>query len=343
MTAPAAVDASRDADLPPARVGSDHHRRTALGRLGWATTAVIAAALVVIPIGMLASSILTPSTDVWREQWQTRLPGEIVDTLVLVTGVGFCSIVLGTGLAWLVAAYRFPGRRVLGWALVLPLAVPGYILGFVTTSVFGFAGPVQTWWRDQFGRDAWFPDIRSMPGAVAILSLTLYPYVYLLARAALRDQAGGAYFVARTLGASPSQAARRVVLPMLRPAIAAGAAVVVMETLTDFATVQYFGIDTVSVGVFRIWRGTYDRDAAAELATLVLVLALLAIGLERVLRGRARYGAAGGQDAGIVPRRLGRWRGPAATVVATSVVLAGFGAPTLQLAVWAIREARGDR
>ncbi len=130
---------------------------------------------------------------------------------------------------------------------------------------------------------------------------------------------------------------------MLRPAIAAGAAIVVMETLTDFATVQYFGVDTVSVGVFRIWRGTYDRDAAAELATLVLVFAVLAIGLERILRGRARYGRAGGQDAGIPPRRLRGWRAMAATVGCAAVVVLGFGAPTAQLAVWAIREQTGNR
>ena len=183
-----------------------------------------------------------------------------------------------------------------------------------------------------------------MPGAIVTLSLTLYPYVYLLARAALRDQAAGAYFVARTLGASLGEAARRVVLPMLRPAIAAGAAVVVMETLTDFATVQYFGVDTVTVGVFRIWRGTYDRDAASEIATLVLVFALLAIGLERVLRGRARFGESGGQGAGVEPRRLRgvarRARRPSRGVV---VVLVAFGAPTAQLLAWAIDEQRGDR
>ena len=158
------------------------HRRHRLGRIGWAASAVVAAALVVVPIGMLAVSVLRPNTEMWRQQWRTRLPGEIVSTLVLVGGVAGCSIVLGTGLAWLVSAYRFPGRRVIGWALVLPLAVPGYILGFVTTSVFGVAGPVQSWWRDQFGRDAWFPDIRTMPGAIVTLTLTLYPYVYLLAR-----------------------------------------------------------------------------------------------------------------------------------------------------------------
>jgi iron(III) transport system permease protein len=319
------------------------HRRHRLGRIGWAASAVVAAALVVVPIGMLAVSVLRPNTEMWRQQWRTRLPGEIVSTLVLVGGVAGCSIVLGTGLAWLVSAYRFPGRRVIGWALVLPLAVPGYILGFVTTSVFGVAGPVQSWWRDQFGRDAWFPDIRTMPGAIVTLTLTLYPYVYLLARAALRDQAASAYFVARTLGASSAEATRRVVLPMLRPAIAAGAAVVVMETLTDFATVQYFGVDTVSVGVFRIWRGTYDRDAAAELATLVLVFALVVIGIERMLRGRARFGRAGGEDAGIRPRRLRGWRALAATLGTGAVVVVAFGAPTAQLAAWAIREQRGSR
>ncbi|MET0326886.1 MAG: hypothetical protein ABW219_16830, partial [Ilumatobacteraceae bacterium] len=138
--------ASAAPDAPDASTRVRHRHR--LGRLGWATTAVVAAALVVVPIGMLAVSVLRPNTEMWRQQWRTRLPGEIVSTLVLVGGVAGCSIVLGTGLAWLVSAYRFPGRRVVGWALVLPLAVPGYILGFVTTSVFGVAGPVQSWWRD---------------------------------------------------------------------------------------------------------------------------------------------------------------------------------------------------
>jgi iron(III) transport system permease protein len=232
---------------------------------------------------------------------------------------------------------------VLRWAVVLPLAVPGYILGFVTTSVFGVAGPVQSWWRDTFGADAWFPEVRSMPGAIVTLSLTLYPYVYLLARAALRDQAGSAYFVARTLGAGPGEAARRVVLPMLRPALAAGVAVVVMETLTDFATVAYFNVDTVSVGVFRVWRGTYERDQAAELATLVLLFALSAIGIERLLRGRAHFGQAAGAGGGIEPRRVSARRGWAMTIGATLVVALGFGAPATQLAVWAVREQTGPR
>jgi iron(III) transport system permease protein len=182
-----------------------------------------------------------------------------------------------------------------------------------------------------------------MWGAIVTFTLVLYPYVYLLTRAALRDQAAGAYFAARTLGAGPSEAARRVVLPLVRPAIAAGAAVVMMETLTDFATVQYFGVDTVSVGVFRIWRGTYDRDAASEIATLVLAFALLAIGFERVARGRARYGQSGGAGAGLDARRLTGARAWAATALCTLVVAAAFVGPVVRLAGWAIAEQTSDR
>jgi iron(III) transport system permease protein len=303
----------------------------------------VAAVLVVVPVAMLASSILRPRGDVWSQQWSTRLPGELWSTAVLLVGVGVSATVLGAGLAWLTAAYRFPGSRQFGWMLILPLALPSYILGFLTLSTVGRTGPIQGWWRDTFGDDAWFPPVESMGGAIATFSLVLFPYVYLLTRAALRDQAAGAYFAARTLGAGPNEAARRVVLPLVRPAIAAGGAVVMMETLTDFATVQYFGVDTVSVGVFRIWRGTYDRDAASEIATLVLAFALLAIGFERVARGRARYGESGGAGAGLEPRRLTGWRALAATGACAAVVVLAFLGPVVRLAEWAIRERFTER
>lgn len=318
-------------------------RRDRAGRAGWSLSTVLVAALVVIPVAMLATSVLRPNTDVWRQQWSTRLPGQLVDTMVLLVGVGVGTIVIGAGLAWLVTAYRFPGSRRLGWMLVLPLAMPGYILGFLTLSVVGFTGPVQGAWRNVFGQDAWFPDVQSLGGAIAVFTLVLYPYVYLLTRAALRDQAAGAYHAARTLGAGPTEAARRVVFPLVRPAIAAGAAVVMMETLTDFATVQYFDVDTVSVGVFRIWRGTFDRDAASEFATLVLMFALLVIGFERVARGRARFGQAGGAGSGMEPHRLVGWRAIAATGTCVAVIVAAFAAPVTQLAVWAIREQTSAR
>jgi iron(III) transport system permease protein len=313
------------------------------GRPGWVAGPVLVAALAIAPIAMLATSVLRPNTEVWRQQWQTRLPDQIVTTLVLTIGVVTASVALGVGLAWLVGAHRFPGRGVVSWALVLPLAMPSYILGFVTTAVFGVAGPVQTWWRDQFGRDAWFPEVRSLPGAIITLTLTLYPYVYLLARTALRDQAATAALVARTLGASRGEVTRRVVIPMLRPAIAAGAAIVAMETLTDFATVQYFNQETVTVGVFRIWRGTYDRDAASEIATLVLVLALFAIGFERILRGRARFGESAGEATRVDPLPLRGWRAGAATAAATAVITLAFLAPVARLVTWAVAEQRSAR
>lgn len=299
--------------------------------------------LAVAPVGAVLGGVLRPNAEVWRQQWETRLPGQIWSSLLLVTGVAGCTIVLGVGLAWLVGAHDFPGRRLLSWALVLPLAIPAYILGFVVTSVLGVAGPMQGWWRDAIGQDAWFPEIRSLPFAILTFSLTLYPYVYLLARAALRDQAGESLWVARCLGASRAEAFRRVVLPMLRPAIAAGAAIVIMETLTDFATVQYFGVDTITVGVFRIWRGTYDRDAAAEIASLVLLFAILVIALERISRGRARFAEAGGTGAGFERHRLHGARAAAATATASAVVLVAFVAPCARLITWALAEQRSDR
>ncbi|MEM8905328.1 MAG: ABC transporter permease subunit, partial [Actinomycetota bacterium] len=204
-------------------------------QLGWPVVSIVVAALAVIPIGFLAISVLDPNVEVWRQQWRTRLPDQLVDTAVLLLGVSVGSLLLGGGLAWLISAYRFPGSRLFGWLLIAPLAMPSYVLGFVTLSVIGFTGPVQNWWRDTFGQDAWFPEVRSMGGAIVVFTLVLYPYVFLLARAALADQAGGAYEVARSLGADPFEAARRVLVPLLRPALAAGVAVVMMETLTDFA------------------------------------------------------------------------------------------------------------
>ena len=337
-------------DLPSSPTGRStradervtNRRRDRIGSWGWTWSAVIAAVLVIAPVAMLATSVLRPNVDVWRDQWNTRLPGEIRDTVLLLVGVGLGTIVVGAGFAWLVTAYRFPGSRQLGWLLILPLAMPGYILGFLTLSVVGFTGPVQGAWRDTFGADAWFPDVQSVGGAVLVFTLVLYPYVYLMTRAALRDQAAGAYHAARTLGATPSEAARRVVFPLVRPAVAAGAAIVMMETLTDFATVQYFDVDTVSVGVFRIWRGQFDRDAASEFATLVLVFALAVIGLERAARGRARFGQAGGADSGIEQRRLTGWRAWTATGVCAAMIVAAFVGPVLQLTSWAIDEQTGE-
>lgn len=340
MTAPGT---GPSAPGPARAAGVDLSPADRLSAVSWPLLAVTVALLVVTPVAFLSVSVLDPGVDVWVQQWRTRLPSQLSRTAGLLGGVAVGTLLLGTGLAWLVSAYRFPGSRVFGWLLVAPLAMPSYVLGFVVLSVVGYTGPVQGAWRAAFGDGAWFPEVRSLGGAVVVFTLVLYPYVYLLARAALADQAGAAYEAARTLGAGPFEALRRVTAPLLRPALAGGAAIVMMETLTDFATVQYFGVDTLSVGVFRIWRGTFDRDAASELATLVLLVALAVVAVERVLRGRARYGQAGGAGGGVRTRVLSGWRAGAATAACSAVSGLAFAAPTAQLVVWAVGEALGPR
>jgi iron(III) transport system permease protein len=303
-------------------------------RRGWTVATGVVAALVVVPVGIVAASVLTPSVEVWRFLWESGLWRAIVATVVLMGGVVVGTLVLGSGLAWLVATYRFPGRGVFSWLLVLPLAVPAYVLGFVAVSLLDAPGPVQTALRGLFGPDVWFPAPRVMWLAVAVLTLALYPYVYLLVRAALSEQGAATYGAARTLGLGPVRAARRVVLPLARPSLAAGGALVAMETLTDFATIQYFNVETVSVAVYRVWTGMYDRAAATELASMVLVFAVAVIAFERLLRGRARYHQPGGGRATVEAVPLSGAKAWAATAACAGVVGMAFVVPALRLLGW---------
>jgi iron(III) transport system permease protein len=311
-------------------------------RRGWTAVVIAAAGIAVIPVVAVTAGALTPEHASWRQLWDTVLPGMIGRTLALMLCVAAGTLVLGAGLAWLVSAYRFPGSRVFGWLLVLPLAMPAYILGFVFLSVLDYPGPVQTGVRAVFGPDAWFPEVRSIPGAATVLSLALFPYVYLLARTALYAHAPATYEAARTLGAGHARAGVRVVLPLARPSLAAGLALVMMETLTDFATVSYFNVQTVSVGIYQVWKGQFDREAATGLAGLVLGFALLVIAAERLLRGRARYHQHGGAGRGLPQVRLTGARGWAATAVCTGVLAAAFGVPVTQLVSWAAGELAAD-
>jgi iron(III) transport system permease protein len=310
-------------------------------RRSWDAAVVGVAALVVLPVALVAVSILTPSTDVWAFLWRTELPSMLLTTGALLGAVVCCTLVLGTGLAWLVGRYRFPGQRWFSWLLVLPLAVPAYVLGFVYLGLLDHPGPVQSAMRGWFGDQVWFPEVRSFPMAVLVLSLASYPYVYLLARAAVSEQTAGTYEAARVLGQGPLRAAVRVVLPLARPSLAAGAALVAMETLTDFATIQYFNVRTVSVAVYQVWNGMYDRVAATEVASLVLLFAVAVIAFERAARGRSRFSQQGGAR-GIEPVRLTGRRAWAATAVCVTVVGLGFAGPVLQLCVWAVAAATRD-
>ncbi len=294
-------------------------RRRARSLPGWA--AIVAVATVVAtPVVVIMASVLEPSTEVWEELWATRLPGMLVDTLTLLTTVVVGATVLGTGLAWLVTAYRFPGRRVLGWALVTPLAIPGYVLGFVWLDTL--EGPLGA----RGARNIWL--------CAFALTLALYPYVYLLARAAFREQSPTSVAVARSLGCSPFGAWWRVTLPMARPSIAAGAALVAMEVLTDVGTVRLFNVSTIADGVLRVWFGTGNRNAAAELATLLIAGAVLLIAIERLLRGRARFTQAGRREA-VVPDAPNRIGALGAMVLGWGVVAVAVVIPVVTLLRWA--------
>jgi iron(III) transport system permease protein len=297
--------------------------------------------LLLLPIGVLLAEGVTFSPDLWAHLWATALPRMIGNTALLLVGVGAGTLILGVGLAWLVTAYTFPLRGLFDRALLLPLAVPSFVMGFVFMATFDFAGPVQAAWRDLFGRGAWFPPIRSGFGAVLVLTLVLYPYVYLLARAAFREQAAATFDAARVMGYSRARAFFRLVLPMARPSLVAGMTLALMEALTDFATVRFFAFPTLSEGVVRIWEGRMDSAGATELASLLLVVALLLIVLERGLRGRARYDQQGSAGRRLTPVRLTGWRGWLAFAFPAAVLGLAFVLPVGRLIAWTLSEING--
>jgi iron(III) transport system permease protein len=262
------------------------------------TIAVMAIALLILtPILVVFSSVFTNSGTVWQHLMTTVLPDYLLSSLLLMVGVGLCTVFIGVGTAWLVTLCRFPGQRWFEWALLLPLAAPAYVLAYVYTEMLEFYGPVQGALRGVFGwasvDDYWFPSVRSIGGAILIISLVLYPYIYLLARVAFLEQSVTTLEASRCLGCNPWKSFRRVALPLARPSIVAGLALVLMETLNDFGTVQYFAVNTFSVGIYRTWFGMGQPVAAAQLSALLLVFVLLLIGLERKSRQQTKYYQAG--------------------------------------------------
>ena len=249
------------------------------------------AAAVVLPMGLLVAQLLHPTGEVWAQLWSTMLPEMMRNTVLLLIGVAGITLVLGAGLAWIVTTYRFPGQRFFDWALVLPLAVPTYVMGFVYMGTFDCAGPVQSTLRAWFGADLVLPSVRTGAGAIVVMGLTLYPYVYFLARAAFREQAPSTFEAARAMGYSRTQTLFKLVLPLARPSLVAGVTLALLEAMTDFATVRFFNFPTMSEGVVQVWQGMMDRDAAIKLAAVFLIFALVReVGGGDGLRPRLRRG-----------------------------------------------------
>ncbi|MGB2902382.1 MAG: iron ABC transporter permease [Candidatus Dechloromonas phosphoritropha] len=304
--------------------------------------ALFVAALAALPVASVGLNIFVGGTSAtWSHLAQTVLPEYILNSLWLCLGVGIGVALVGVATAWLTAMHDFPGRHFFEWALVLPLAVPAYVLAYVYTDFLQFVGPLQTLLRETFKLkygDYWFPDIRTLPGAMLMFVFVLYPYVYLLARAAFLERASGMLEAARTLGMEPWRAFFAVSLPLTRPAIVAGVALALMETLADYGTVAYFGVNTFTTGIYRAWFSLGDRVAAAQLAAMLLSFVLFLLMAERISRGRARYHNTTGRNRPLAGAHL---RGFAAVLAVTACLLPlllGFVLPAVLLLKMALVE-----
>tara|TARA_Y100000817_G_scaffold297354_1_gene273618 strand:- start:817 stop:2409 length:1593 start_codon:yes stop_codon:yes gene_type:complete len=297
------------------------------------------AVIMAVPIISVLGYALVPEDAAWSHLRQTTLWPYATNTAALMGLVAILSLTIGVSTAWLVAATDFPGRRLFGWLLVLPLAAPGYVIAYLYTDLLTFSGPIQAWLRDIFDWQAngyWFPKVRSLPGAAILLSLVLYPYIYLLARASFSSRAGVQFEAARTMGLNAWQAFFRVALPSARPAIVGGLALVMMETLADFGVVDYFAIPTFSTGIFRTWFSMGEKVAALKLAGVMLIFVALLVVIESVNR-KGRYDD--GSSAARYRSRicLSPVQGISAFVICSIPVLLGFAVPVAVLAVYSFQ------
>ncbi len=306
---------------------------------GWTPGILFVALLFSLPIFTIVGFVLQPSSDVWQHLRETVLAEYLFNSAMLVLGVGSGTLVIGVGCAWLTSVCVFPGKRVFAWAMLLPLAFPAYIIAYTYTGMLDFAGPLQSWLRELTGwgyRDYYFPEVRSLGGAITMLTLVLYPYVYLLARAAFLEQSVCVLEVSRSLGCSVWTSFYRVALPLARPAIVAGLSLALMETLADYGTVSFFGLGVFTTGIFRTWFGFGDAVAAAKLASILLLFVFVLIIVERGSRRRAQYHHATNRYQRLPQYRLTGWRALLAFIACLLPLLLGFLLPGAQLWLWAL-------
>ena len=309
-------------------------RPRGLGAVGVVVALALVAPLVALPLAYVRGGLRFDAIA------RRLLPTAFTNSLVLALGVGAITLVVGGGLAVLVSFYEFPGRRWLDWALVLPLAIPSYVLVYVVLGQYGLANPLQS---NLFGEGLRLPGVRSRAGAILVLSAVLYPYVYILARSSFMGQSRQAVEAARSLGLRYRQAIWRVAVPLSRPALAGGTALAVMEALADFGTVDLLGVQALTTAIYRVWYGAFDKDAAMQLATVLVGLALTLLAIERVLRGRARYHQALGRGDAITPVRLRGWRGWLAAFPCVALLALVFVIPVAQLVAWSVETIADGR
>jgi iron(III) transport system permease protein len=308
----------------------------------WGLGLLSIALLLAVPVLQVLSFLFEPAGEVWQHLAETVLQDYVINSLLLMLGVAIGVLLLGVSTAWLTSMCEFPGRALFEWALLLPMAIPAYIIAYTYTGLFDFAGPVQTLLREWTGwsyGDYWFPEIRSLEGAALMLSLVLYPYVYLLTRAAFLGQSICVLDVSRTLGNGPWRTFFAVALPLARPAIVAGLSLALMETLADYGTVQYFGVSTFTTGIFRTWFGLNNAAAAAQLSAMLLLFVFVLIILERGSRRQARYHHTTQRHQALTRFRLNRRQSTLAFLICAGALFFGFLLPAGQLFWWAMTTA----
>ncbi|WJG08124.1 iron ABC transporter permease [Aliiglaciecola sp. LCG003] len=297
-----------------------------------------------LPVLVVFTSLVDPQPEIWKHLADTVLADYIVNSLLLAFSVGLGCLLLGGSLAWCVVRFEFWGRKTLQWVLVLPLAMPAYIIAYTYTGLLDFAGPLQSALREHFGwsyGEYWFPEIRSLSGAIAMLILVLYPYVYILARTAFAEQSKSLREASLSLGISSWRYFIQVALPMARPALLAGTALTMMEAFADYGTVQYFGVSTFTTGIFRTWFGLGNQIAASQLAALLCTFVLVLLLLERWSRNKVRYYQRG-NVADTIPRiKLNPSAGLTLLLLCALVPLLGFFVPVYQLLIWALANSNG--
>lgn len=314
------------------------------GNWFWRSLAFLAAAIVIFPILIILvqwGTIGVGEQEIWQHLFDTKLDRLATNTLVLILGVGLGVTLLGVSLAWLTTICEYPGRRFFEWALMLPLAIPGYVMAFVFLGIMNFAGPVQTAVRNQFGRNAWFPDVQGAAGVIVILSLVLYPYVYMLARSAFLNQGRKLMDAGRLLGLNRRQAFFKVAIPVARPAIVAGLALALMETLADFGAVSVFNYDTFTTAIYTAWNGLFNLTVAAQLASLLLLFVGVTLVLEKQSRDKARYTQEGSNNH-LVNYQLQGFNALVATGFCALVLVLAFLVPLGQLLLWMFEAGFGD-
>lgn len=300
----------------------------------WRWTSRLLAISVLVPLAVILASWASVDAETWSHLGSTILPMLLRNTAFLIVGVAVGTLLLGVPLAWLTAMCEFPGRRLLDWALMLPFALPAYVLAFVFVGVMDFGGPVQAGLRSLLGLPpAWSFEVRNTLGVIVVMTLVLYPYVYMLARVSFLGQGRSAYEAARSLGQGPWSAFYRVSLPMARPGIVAGLSLALMEALADFGAVAVFNYDTFTTAIYKAWFGFFDLQSAAQLASILLTIVLVALIVERRYRARARFTDSGGNGRRRIRLRAGQ--AVAASAFGWAVFLLAFVAPVYQLLEWA--------